>query len=809
MPTLAACATAMLAAGTAGAFTTFQNADVVIGQANFTAQNTVASQITAPGATDVAISPFGHVAVAAQSSGRVLIWNSIPAADGQPADVVVGKPNFTSTAFGATAQLTSSTDGVTFSSSGKLIVADSGNNRVLIWNTIPTTNGAAADVVIGQTDFVSSAGGTSATKLSYPSGVMTTPDGKLVVADLFNNRVLVYNAIPTVNGTAADVVIGQSTMTGNAAGAAANQLSRPWHTALAPDGRLLVAEESNNRVVVFNSIPSTNGASAAVVIGQPGFGSSASGTSATQLSIPIGVAVSASGELAIGEYLNHRVLLFPAIPVTNGAAATTVLGQPNFTSNVPFNGGVSAQSMQYVYNLAFTASGGLLVSGRNMNRVMLFRGQCGNGVVNAGEQCDDGNTLNGDCCSASCQYESSAVVCRAAVGACDVAETCTGSSATCPADGKSSAVCRGAAGVCDVAESCDGVSDTCPGDGFASSGVCRPVADVCDLAESCDGSGPNCPADQFASGGECRAAAGVCDVAESCDGASAACPADAFQPATVECRAASPGEACDLAEFCSGSDAACPADGFVAMGTPCRAAIDQCDVAESCTGSSAACPGDLKQVDGTGCDDDDTCTQTDTCQGGSCVGADPLDCDDGDGCTADSCDPLAGCVNDEAPASGCLTAQKAIVLIKNASDDGKDKLLWKWIKGAALAQMDLADPTGSAGYALCVYAGTTSALVADAAIPPGAGWSAVGAKGYKFKGSSPDGLSLVLLKGGVAGKSKALAKGKGAALPDPALPLAYPVTVQMKKNGSSLCLESTFTAADEKKNEAAQFKAKR
>src|SRR5262249_8036678 len=30
---------------------------------------------------------------------------------------------------------------------------------------------------------------------------------------------------------------------------------------------------------------------------------------------------------------------------------------------------------------------------------------CGNGFLDAGEQCDDGNALNGDCCSASCQFE--------------------------------------------------------------------------------------------------------------------------------------------------------------------------------------------------------------------------------------------------------------------------------------------------------------------------------------------------------------------------------------------------------------------
>src|SRR5439155_26841938 len=95
---------------------------------------------------------------------------------------------------------------------------------------------------------------------------------------------------------------------------------------------------------------------------------------------------------------------------------------------------------------------------------------CGNGVVESTEACDDGNLVNGDCCSSACAIEAAATVCRAAAGVCDVQETCTGSSPTCPADAKSTAVCRASAGICDVAESCDGVGDNCPADGFVTAG---------------------------------------------------------------------------------------------------------------------------------------------------------------------------------------------------------------------------------------------------------------------------------------------------------------------------------------------------
>jgi len=97
--------------------------------------------------------------------------------------------------------------------------------------------------------------------------------------------------------------------------------------------------------------------------------------------------------------------------------------------------------------------------------------------------------------------------------------------------------------------------------------VCRAAAGVCDVAESCDGANADCPAERFAEAGTvCRAAAGVCDVAESCDGASRDCPAERFAEAGTVCRG--PAGACDVPETCNG-DAACAADsGPAAACTP-------------------------------------------------------------------------------------------------------------------------------------------------------------------------------------------------------------------------------------------------
>ena len=360
---------------TAVTFVTDQAAQLVIGQTSFTNQSTMVAQNITPGPSGCAISATGKLAICDQNANRVLIWNTLPTTIGQPADVVVGQPSFTSTSTTISSSVTGSCNGVAFSPNGQqLLVSDSSNNRVMIWNAVPTTNGVAADVVIGQTSFTSATQGTSATQLYYPTGLLVTPTGQLLVSDYENNRVLVYNSIPTTSGAAANVVLGQTAMTTASRGSNANQLRQPWGMALTASGQLIVDDGGNNRVVVFSSIPTSNGASASIVIGQTAFGTAYrnTGLSSSRLNSPSGVAVSSTGQLAISDFGNNRVLIYNSVPTSNGAAANAVLGQPNFTSATAFNGGISASSMSASYQGAFSPDGRLWLPGRDMYRLMVF-----------------------------------------------------------------------------------------------------------------------------------------------------------------------------------------------------------------------------------------------------------------------------------------------------------------------------------------------------------------------------------------------------------------------------------------------------
>lgn len=260
------------------------------------------------------------------------------------------------------------------------------------------------------------------------------------------------------------------------------------------------------------------------------------------------------------------------------------------------------------------------------------------------------------------------------------ADACDGSGVCQHTAGNAGAACRASVGVCDVAETCTGSSTTCPADGFAASGTqCRASIGTCDAAESCTGSSATCPADSFAgSGTQCRAAAGVCDVAESCTGNSATCPANGFVASGTQCRTS--GGVCDVAENCTGSSATCPTDAFASSATQCRASAGSCDAAENCTGASASCPGDGYAASGASCDDSNADTCNDVCNGsGTCAGG--------------SCTNQAPAVSISSPSNGAtFTAPASVTINATATDiDGTISKV-EFYNGTTLLATDTVSP---------------------------------------------------------------------------------------------------------------------
>ena len=350
----------------------------------------------------LAVDSSGDVFIADASNNRITAYTT-PLTTDTIADRELGQPDFThrvaNTIDGA---VLSSPHGVAIdrnSVPNHLYIADTTNNRVVAWvNATGFANGAPADVVIGQPDFSSSASASGAGGLSNPLGVAVDSFGNLYVADNLNSRVLEYTAPVALCGVKFPCVAGPATVVfgqlgdfsatlcnfGALSGAAsADSLCNPNGVALDSHNNLYVADSGNHRVVEYNesASPPTN-LTADLVFGQ-GAGTNftanqcninGSTINKTSLCNPEGVALDSANNLYIADFGNHRVLEYNegANPPTN-VSANMVFGQlGSFNTNTCDDGGVNANSLCTPAAVALDPSNNLYIADQNLSRVLEY-----------------------------------------------------------------------------------------------------------------------------------------------------------------------------------------------------------------------------------------------------------------------------------------------------------------------------------------------------------------------------------------------------------------------------------------------------
>ena len=178
---------------------------------------------------------------------------------GQNADLMLGGFGFNNT--GGALRFNHPTG---LATDGKaLLMTDRWNNRVLIWKSAPAKN-TPPDLVLGQPDFTQNNPGTGRENLNCPGNIAITPDGnRIAVADTENNRILIWNSFPTRNAAPADVALELTRLDASARdfqrggpgpGKPTHRLGWPW--GVWTDGKkLAVVATHGGAVLIWNSLP--------------------------------------------------------------------------------------------------------------------------------------------------------------------------------------------------------------------------------------------------------------------------------------------------------------------------------------------------------------------------------------------------------------------------------------------------------------------------------------------------------------------------------------------------------------------------
>jgi hypothetical protein len=242
-----------------------QPADIVLGQESFASVDPNRSRESP--AADSLFWPFGvawdgaRLWVADTGNRRVLVWDGMPTHFGQPADLVLGQRSFScrdeNSGGAPSAASMRWPHGITFMGA-RVVVADAGNNRVMVWSRTPSSDGQHCDCVLGQprpdaADHNQGDYFPGATTLNMPYALTTVADW-LVVADTANSRLVAWHKLDVVDGASASRLAGQDDWRakGENRWRSPSRDSLCWPYGLCASGRhAIIADAGNNRILLW------------------------------------------------------------------------------------------------------------------------------------------------------------------------------------------------------------------------------------------------------------------------------------------------------------------------------------------------------------------------------------------------------------------------------------------------------------------------------------------------------------------------------------------------------------------------------
>jgi hypothetical protein len=305
-----------------------QPADVVLGQPDASSEGRAAGGRGPENGMNLPTGVLihrGQLIVADAWHHRILVWRELPKAHGTPPDLVLGQPDPSSVEPNSGRECSASTlywpFGIAMIGS-TFWVADTGNRRVLGWSGGLPEPGQSADIVLGQPDASHREENRGAEvgrhSFRWPHS-LTGTDQLLLVADAGDHRVLGWSPQPPADQPA-DLVLGQPGFTtahewpyGPQTG---DRLRFPYAVSLdsagVPAHRLAVADTANNRILLWEALP-TDGRPADHVLAQPTFAANGENrwdaVTHDSLCWPYGVCLRGD-RLAVADSGNNRIMIW-------------------------------------------------------------------------------------------------------------------------------------------------------------------------------------------------------------------------------------------------------------------------------------------------------------------------------------------------------------------------------------------------------------------------------------------------------------------------------------------------------------------
>ncbi len=255
---------------------------------------------------------------------------------------------------------------------GRILVADSGNNRVCRWSADGVAEGWIGN---GEGGWTQSSGagspGTEAARFNNPNGVCADSSGNVYVADTYNHRISKWSEAGSALGWTGQQSfswqMGQASGTGSLA---FGSFDNPSGVFVNPMGDIFVADSANNRIARLAPDGSMTGWLGDGTDGWKTHDGGHPGNGLRDFSAPTSVAVDWSGMIWVADTLNHRISKWDPSGIAKGWFGG---GSPGFKTANGAAGAGDYQSFSFPTGVALGGNGFIYLADRNNARICKWK----------------------------------------------------------------------------------------------------------------------------------------------------------------------------------------------------------------------------------------------------------------------------------------------------------------------------------------------------------------------------------------------------------------------------------------------------